>query len=306
MLPNKIKLVILSNLKEKENTKNLITGIISKYKLTQDSVNLKFGSPDRAPNSLLVSLEIPSNNALEIIKRFTQENLQILSNEPFIKNAIREGRNEVKINKIEVVHEIKYHSFLESKSEDKSLSIEKIAEMGDWQLLIKIAKNQSISHIDTSRKVKEILPEVLSNFIKNEIEKETDSVLLLNKKVDKLLSIAESADLNLLRMKEYMMLAGQEVLNISEKYPKEFSPELLKLANSSTAIPIVKLKAFILLYKIVSSDTELYKNEINNAARFINARALNTLALSVFNLTDEEKKLFEDGIDFFTKGRMNI
>lgn len=169
--------------------------------------------------------------------------------------------------------------------------------------MLEMALIQSHDNIEKSRRIKELLPDVLDEAIENEIERDTKSLEIAKSTIERLMLIAENATLKRMHLLVPMKKAGEAIIEICLQHPKELIRELIFLANSRTTIPAISIKAFLSFYKVVKADAKTYEEVIDESARYLNTRALDTVYITAVKLSAEDKKLFNSGIEFFKEKR---
>ncbi len=292
---------------ELEATQEVFDKIIAKYYTEKKEDVLKVGTPAQIPNQFMFALEVPVENAIKVVKELTYEGVSVVKNESFIKIAVYEATNERQSEQTNKIQQLKKEESLKQKLRKKGdYSVEELIYLKDWQLMLDIALVQSHDNIEKSRRIKELLPEVLDEAIENEIQRDTKSLEIAKSSVERLLLIAENETLKRLHLLNIIKKAGEAVIDICNLHPKELIVELLFLANSRTTIPIINVKAFLCFYKVVKQDCKKYEEEITDAVRHLNTRALDTVYFSAVNLKPDEKKLFNSGIEFFKEKRKSL
>ena len=299
MPETKIQIVSLVKAFEEKAILSKINNTLDQYPKLKEEFQLKTGKPQQVPNHILISFEVPFSKAFDIIKGLVTEGVPIISEVPIIKNAIREARHELQLRKIEAVQKMK-NTKNSAGLEKKETTLEEIIETGDWVALLNIAKNKSVKNTENSKKIIEILPEILKKIIAYEIKREHDRLSLATLSLERLMKIATNTDLKVFRYIEIMNLAAEASINICLKYPKELISELITFMNNQHTSPSIKIKSFLTFYNTVEQDREGYDSDIAYASKNINTRLLNTAVQSVFNLNNTEKIEFRKALDFFS------
>jgi len=290
-----------------ETTHEIFDKIITKYLDGKKEEVLKVGTPTQIPNQYMFALEVPVENAIKIVKELTYEGVSVVKNEAFIKIAVNEAMYELQSEQTNKIQQLKKEESLKQKLRKKGdYSVEELVYLKDWLLMLDIALIQSHDNIEISRRIKELLPEVLDEAIENELGRDTKSLEIARGCVERLLLIAENETLKRMHLLNIMKKAGEAVIDICLHHPKEMITELLFLANSRITVPIINVKAFLSFYEVVKKDCEKYDDEISEAARHLNTRALDTIYFSAVNLKPDEKKLFNSGIEFFKQKRIEL
>ncbi|OGU36778.1 MAG: hypothetical protein A2068_09510 [Ignavibacteria bacterium GWB2_35_6b] len=306
-MKNTITILSIIKKQDEEKTKGIFKNVIEKFWNGDLSEVLKIGKPNQIPNQLLFALEVPKTNAVEVIKQLTYEGVAIVKNDPSIKTAVNEANFELENQQASTIQRIKKEDALKNKLLKKGeYSIEELAYLKDWQLMVDVALNQSFNNIDKSRKIKELLPEVLNEAIEKEIELGTRSLGAAKNSIEKLVAITENETLKRFHFTGSIRKAGHAVINFCKEYPKDLIGDLIFLSNSSSTIPEINVKSFLAFYNVIKDDLEKYDYEIIVATRHINTRALDTVHSASVKLDPEEKKLLQEGIEFFKKKRLSL
>lgn len=295
-----LQIVSLIKSFEEKSILKKINEIIDNFPNLKDKFQLKTGRPEQVPNHILITFDVPFSKAFEIIKSLVIEGVPIISEVPIIKKAIKEALYEIQLRKVEAVHKMKKKKEASADKETNDQNLEEIIETGDWKTLIKIAKNKSIKNAENSKKILEILPEIIKKIIAYEMKRDFDKLSRANLSFERLVEIATNIDLKILRFFSIMSLAGEAALEICLKFPKEMVSELIILMNNENTSPHVKINSFLSFYEIIKENTTLYSNDIIYAAKNINTRSLNTSIHSAFNLSNRERIQFREAIDFFS------
>ncbi|MBU2493333.1 MAG: hypothetical protein KJ571_11965 [Bacteroidetes bacterium] len=304
---NTITILSLVKITEEEQIKEVYKSITSKYSDSELSEILKIGRPRQVPNQLLFALEIEKSDAVKIIKELTYAGVAIVKNDPSISAAINEAKFELENQQATTIQRIKRENELKVKLNKKgSYSIEELEYLRDWQLMVEVGLKQSFNDLEKARKIKEMLPEVLNEAINKEIEFGSRSLGAAKSSIEKLSAIAENETLKRFHFTGSMKKAGEAIINLCSEYPKDFLGDLVFLANSSSTISYINIKSFLTFYKFVSENQELYDYEILVATRHLNTRALDTIHQASVKLTNDEKALFDNGIQFFKERRKNL
>jgi len=79
----KNQVTILSIVKQEnvDKTKEIFNRVIEKYYEAKPDEVLKIGQPRQVPNQLLFALDVPLENAIQIIKELTYEGVSVIKNE---------------------------------------------------------------------------------------------------------------------------------------------------------------------------------------------------------------------------------
>ncbi len=299
MPETKIQIVSLVKSFEEKAILKKINQTLEQYPKFKDEFQLKTGKPQQVPNHLLITFDVPFSKAFDIIKMLVIEGVPIISEVPIIKNAIREARHELQLRKIEAVQKMKSKNN-NSQYQQKETTLEEIIESGDWVSLLNIAKNKSVKNTENSKKILEILPEILKKIIAYEIKRDHDRLSLATLSLERLTKIAMNTDLKVFRYLDIMNMAAEAAISICLKYPKELLSELITFMNNQHTSPNIKIKTFLTFYETVEKDRDQYSSDIEYATKNINTRLLNTAVQSVFNLNNTEKIEFRKALDFFS------
>lgn len=306
-MKNKITILSLVRKQDEERTKEVVKGVIEKYYTSEVSEILKIGQPQQIPNQLLFALEVEKTNALEIIKQLTYEGVAIVKNDPSIRAAVNEANFEIENQQANTIQRIKKEDALKQRLKKKGdYSVEELAYLKDWELMVNIALNQSYKDIEKSRQIKQLLPEVLNEAIEKEIELGARSLGAAKSSIEKLAAIAENETLKRFHFTGSIKKAGEAVINFCKAYPNDLIGDLIFLANSGTTTSHINIKAFLTFYNVISENPEKYDYEILVATRHLNTRALDTIHQSSVRLSPEERKVFDSGIEFFKEKRKTL
>jgi len=302
-----IKILSIVKKQDEDKTKEVYKNVIEKVLNGTASELLKIGKPNQIPNQLLFAMEVPNDKAVEVIKQLTYEGIPIVKNDPAIKTAVYEANLELENQQASTIQRIKKEDALKNKLMKKGeYSVEELAYLKDWQLMVEVALNQSFSNIDKSRKIKEMLPDVLNEVIEKEIEQGARSLGAAKSSIEKLVAITENETLKRFHFVGSIKKAGHAVINFCKEHPKDLIGDLIFLSNSSSTIPEINIKSFLTFYDVVKDDLEKYDYEILVATRHLNTRALDTVHATAVRLNPEEKKLLVEGIEFFKEKRKTI
>ena len=306
-MENTLKILGLVRKQNEENAKVAYERIIKKY-INRDSKEiLRIHVPDYQPDYLLFTLEVSSDRAITVVKELVHNNVIIINNESYIKIAVREASFEINNERADTILQTqKRESLLRKVNRSGDLSIDELRFLKDWKLIVDIAKRKSYENVQKSMQLIEILPEVLDEYIENEILRASKSVYLARSSVDRLTPIADNESLRNFRLYASMRKAGKAIIEMCKAYPKELVGELIFLANSRTTIPYINIFSFINFYQIINSDPDKYKDEILTATRQLNTWALDTVYLASVRLEPEDEKLFGYGIEFFKQKRKAV
>lgn len=304
-MQNSITILSLVKKPEIEASQESFHKLINKYGLSGGEESaLKIGPMKQIPNQFIFALEVPKDIAISVVKDLVYEGIQVVKNETFIKIAVNEAVFELQNEQTNKIQQLQKEETIKQKLKKKAdYTIEELVNIRDWQLMLEIALRQSHDNIEKSRKIKELLPDVLEAAISSELEKDTNSLETARSSVERLLLIAENETLKRFHLHSIMRKAGEAVIQICGLHPDELISELIFLANSRNTVPYINVKSFLCFFRAVSKDVKKYENEIMEAIRFLNTRALDTVYLSSVKLTAEEKKLFSLGIEFFKSKR---
>jgi hypothetical protein len=299
-------ITILSVVKKQdyENTLQIFKKIIEKYYGPEVNDILKIGTPAQIPNQYMFALTIPKEDAINIIKELTYAEVSVVKNESFIRIAVAEATSERQSEQTNTIQRLQKEENLKQKLRKKgNYTVDELIYLKDWQLMLEVALNQTYSNIEKSRRIKELLPEVLNEAIENEIQRGSNNLDIARDSIEKLLLIAENETLKRFHLFGILKKAGEVIIQTCLQHPQELIEQLIFLANSRTTMPYVNIKAFLSFYKVIAEDAKKYENEIIEATRYLNTRALSTIYIASVKLTPEEKKIFDNGIEFFKKRR---
>ncbi|MCK5086787.1 MAG: hypothetical protein KAQ90_04660 [Melioribacteraceae bacterium] len=287
---------------QEEKTREVFKNIIENFCDSQ-TPELKIGSPSQIPNQLLFALKISKKSALNVIKQLTFKNVSIVKNDPFIKAAVMQAKYELETEQKNTLQNIQLKNQLTSKLRRKSdYTIDELTFLKDWQLLLDLAINHTFEDFEKNRKIKDMLPEMLNEFIDTELEKGKRSLGNSKNSVENLAQIAENESLRRFHFSGSIKKAGEGLIHLCSLHPKELTNELIFLANSRTTIPEINIKSFLTFYNLVKKDKEKYDDEIKVATNHLNTRSLENVFYSV-NLNEDEKNLFREGVKFFKQRR---
>ena len=289
---------------DEENAKKIFDRIVKDHCKTDLNKVLKIGDPGQVQGQLLFALNISRDTAVPVIKELVFEGFTVLKNEPFIKTTVKEAAYELQFQKATTVQRVKEEERLKQKSKKLSdYTIEDLVFLNDWQLMLEVMMKQSHENIDKSRRIKEILPDVLRDVIENEIERSDKGLDFARECIDKLEPIAGNETLKRLHFMGIMHRAGEAIINISLKHPESLIEELIFLINSNSTAPQTNIKAFMTFFEVVNKNTEKYKEAIDTGARYINTRALDKVYLASVRLDADKLNAFNKGITFFKEQR---
>ena len=306
-MKNTVTILSVVKKQDLESSQEIFDKIIAKHCVSCKEDVLKIGTPAQIPNQFLFALEVPVENAINVIKELTYAGVAVVKNESFIKTAVNEAMFELQSEQSNKIQLLKKEESLKQKLKKRGdYSLDELIYLKDWQLLLEIALRQSHDNIDKSRKIKELLPDVLDEAIENEIHHDTKSIEIAKSSIERLMLIAENVTLKRLHLLKAMKKAGEAIIEICNLHPHKLIVELIFLANSSSTIPYINVKAFLSFYSVVNADLQKYENEILEAARYLNTRALDTVYIASTKLNPEDKKLFNSGIEFFKEKRKNL
>jgi hypothetical protein len=304
MMENIITILSVVKKQDYENTLQVFKKIIEKYYNSKMDEVLKIGTPAQIPNQHMFALTIPKEDAINIVKELTYAEVSVVKNESFIKIAVAEATNERQSEQTNTMQRFQKEETLKQKLRKRGdYTVDELVYLKDWQLMLEVALNQTYNNIEKSRRIKELLPEVLSEAIETETQRDLNNLDIARDSIDKLLLIAENETLKRFHLLGILKKAGEVIVETCRMHPKELIDQLIFLANSRTTVPSVNVKAFLAFYKVISTDIQNYENEILEATRYLNTRALNTVYIASVRLAPDEKKIFDSGIEFFKKRR---
>ena len=303
---SKIKILSVVKRKDLDETKEIFKSVIEKLCEADLSEILKIGEPTQIPNQFLFVLEVEKNIAVEVIKQLTYSGIAIVKNDPSIRAAVAEANFEIENQQANTIQRIKKEDSVKNKLQKRgNYSVEELAFLRDWQLMVEVALNQSGNDIDKGRKIIELLPEILNETIEKEIELGARSLGAAKNSIEKLLAVTENETLKRFHFVGSIKKAGEAVINLCSQH-QELTGDLIFLANSTSTLSIINVKSFLAFYKFISEEPEKYEYEINVAIRHLNTRALDTVHLVAADLNNDEKVLFNKGIEFFRENRKKI
>ena len=214
-----------------------------------------------------------------------------------------QAKYELETEQKNTLQNIQLKNQLTSKLRRKSdYTIDELTFLKDWQLLLDLAINHTFEDFEKNRKIKDMLPEMLNEFIDTELEKGKRSLGNSKNSVENLAQIAENESLRRFHFSGSIKKAGEGLIHLCSLHPKELTNELIFLANSRTTIPEINIKSFLTFYNLVKKDKEKYDDEIKVATNHLNTRSLENVFYSV-NLNEDEKNLFREGVKFFKQRR---
>ena len=306
-MKNTITILSIVKKQDESTAREKFINVISKFMDAEISDVLKIGQPNQIPNQLLFALEVERVIAVDVIKSLTFEGITILKNDPAIGAAVTEAKHEMENQQANTIQRIKKDDSVKKKLFKKGdYSVEELAAIGDWKLMVDVALNQSYKDIEKSRQIKQLLPDVLNRAIEKEIERGGKSLGFAKNSVEKLVAIAENETLKRFQLLNSIKKAGEAIIDLCSQHPRDLLGDLIFLANSTSTISQINIKAFLTFYKFVKEDPEAYDYEVLVATRHLNTRAMDAIHLSSVKLTPEDKKLFDSGIEFFKEKRKNL
>jgi|GEM_PF-4214498 hypothetical protein len=306
-MKNTVSIISIIKKQDYESAQEIFEKVISRHCTSCKEDVLKVGEPSRIPNQYIFALEVPMENAIEIVKELTYEGISVVKSESFIKIAVNEAMVELQNEQSIKIQQLQKEESLKQKLKKRGdYTIDELVNLKDWQLLLEMALKQSHENIEKSRRIKELLPDVLNEAIENEIRRDTKSLEIAKSTIERLMLIAENATLKRLHLLVAMKKAGEAIIEICKQHPKELIRELIFLANSRSTIPAINIKAFLSFYRVVNADEKNYEEVIYESAKYLNTIALDTVYVTAVKLSAEDKKLFNSGIEYFKEKRKSL
>lgn len=247
----------------------------------------------------LVSFKVTNEFYPQVLEKFAYNDIPIILKDKVSQAFIGEKKEEKR-------RKLRGQGWSELSVNKKHISLndlQKLAHDGKVKEIIKEAKGGVRANIEIVNKAKQLLTETINAAIKKLTKYAEEGVGKRQDAIDQLILIASDKDLRLFDKSKDINNAGLAAIEIALSN-KNYSNNLIKIANNSKLTNTINIKAAIALEKIISNHSDDEYKYLEDVVKSLNTRWLRIAFDTIQkNLSHDEKVSMNNLIAFIEEKR---